>query len=100
MTTIVLFNLQIFEDSIMNDLQLLAEVGSKIKKIRTEKKLSQNDLAMLCNFEKASMSRIEAGKTNVTLLTLKKISDALKVRVLDLLSDGVATDGIAGDDQP
>jgi len=81
----------------MSDLQLLAEVGSKIKKIRTEKKLSQNDLAILCNFEKASMSRIEAGKTNITLLTLQKISDALKVRVADLLTDGIAKDGFSAD---
>jgi transcriptional regulator with XRE-family HTH domain len=74
----------------MNDLQLLIEIGARIKKIRAAKNLSQNDLAIMCNFEKASMSRIEAGKTNVTLLTLQKISSALKVEVSDLLTDGVA----------
>jgi len=71
----------------MNDLQLLTEVGARIKKLRIEKKLSQNDLAILCNFEKASMSRIEAGKTNVTLLTLHKIGRALEVDMAALVSD-------------
>ncbi len=70
----------------MNDLQLLSEIGAKIREFRMEKKLSQNDLAILCNFEKASMSRIEAGKTNVTIFTLYKISKALNVNIADLLS--------------
>jgi DNA-binding XRE family transcriptional regulator len=70
----------------MNDLQLLTDVGAKIKKIRTEKKMSQNDLAVLCSFEKASMSRIESGKTNITILTLLKISKALNVEIAELLT--------------
>ena len=71
----------------MDDLQILTVVGARIKKIRATKNLSQNDLAILCNFEKASMSRIESGKTNVTLLTLRKISLALEVHVSDLLKE-------------
>ncbi|HVX51075.1 MAG TPA: helix-turn-helix transcriptional regulator [Chitinophagaceae bacterium] len=67
----------------MNESQLLIAVGQNIKKIRTQKKMSQNKLAEACRFEKASMSRIEAGKTNVTLLTLLKISTALEVNVRD-----------------
>lgn len=70
----------------MEDLQFLTEVGAKIKKVRAGKKLSQHELAVLCNFEKASMSRIEAGKTNVTLLTLFKISRALEVDIADLVT--------------
>ncbi len=79
-------NLPIFNIEHMEDLQLLTEVGAKIKKVRIGKKLSQNELAMLCKFEKASMSRIEAGKTNVTLLTLYKISRALDVGIADLVT--------------
>jgi len=70
----------------MEDLQFLTEVGAKIKKVRAGKKLSQHELAVLCKFEKASMSRIEAGKTNVTLLTLFKISRALEVDIADLVT--------------
>ncbi len=70
----------------MNDLQLLIAIGVKIRKVRMEKKLSQNDLAILCNFEKASMSRIEAGKTNITIFTLYKISKALNVTIAELLA--------------
>ncbi|HWB61906.1 MAG TPA: helix-turn-helix transcriptional regulator [Chitinophagales bacterium] len=69
----------------MEDPEFLAKLGSQIKKIRTAKNMSQLKLAAACNFEKASMSRIESGQTNATILTLRKISDALEVPVSELL---------------
>lgn len=65
--------------------KILSEIGSKIKMIRKEKKITQSDLANLCDFEKATMSRIESGQTNVTIFTLHKISSALNVHISELL---------------
>ena len=70
----------------MNEQQLFIKIGDKIKELRELKNLSQQDLAALCNFEKSNMSRIEAGRTNLTIKTLFKISNALKVPVKDLVS--------------
>jgi len=42
------------------------------------KGMTQHELAFQCNFEKASMSRIEAGRTNITIRTLYKIAQALE----------------------
>lgn len=67
----------------MTEEKYLAKLGGNIKKIRTEKNMTQNDLAIQCNFEKASMSRIESGKTNVTVLTLRKIGNVLEVDISD-----------------
>ena len=72
----------------MADPQFLSTLGMKIRELRKQKNLSQNELAAQCNFEKASLSRIECGKTNVTILTLKKISDALDTRIADFFSNG------------
>jgi len=47
--------------------------------------MAQQTLAVLCNFEKSNMSRIEKGVTNPTIGTLLKISGALKVPVSHLL---------------
>jgi len=71
----------------MNDPKFLAALGARIRELRLKKHLTQNELAMLCNFEKASMSRIESGQTNVTIYTLKKISKALDVHITELLKD-------------
>ena len=58
----------------MNEQQLFIKIGDKIKEIRLEKGISQQDLAAKCNFEKANMSRIEAGRTNLTIKNAYKIS--------------------------
>jgi len=68
----------------MTETEFLTNLGAKIKELRITKNISQKDLAMECNFEKASMSRIEAGKTNITVLTLYKIINALEADVKDL----------------
>ena len=67
----------------MTEREFLAGLGLRIKELRIKKNISQKDLAMECNFEKASMSRIEAGKTNITILTLYKIMTALDADVKD-----------------
>jgi DNA-binding Xre family transcriptional regulator len=62
-------------------------IGVNIRKIRCEKRISQQDLAAACNFEKSNMSRIEAGRTNLTIGTLLKICEALGVRLTDVIGD-------------
>ena len=67
----------------MTEVEFLVNLGARIKELRLKKDISQKDLAMECNFEKASMSRIESGKTNITVLTLYKIISALNADVKD-----------------
>jgi len=71
----------------MTEAEFLLSLGKRIKRIRTQKNITQFKLAALCDFEKASMSRIESGKTNTTILTLLKISHALEVPVCELFTD-------------
>ncbi len=71
----------------MTEAEFLLSLGKRIKRIRTQKNITQFKLAALCDFEKASMSRIESGKTNTTVLTLRKISSALEVPIGELFVD-------------
>jgi len=71
----------------MTETEFLSSIGLRIKKIRTDKRLTQYDLASRCDFEKASMSRIESGRTNATLLTLYKISKALETPMAQFFSE-------------
>lgn len=77
----------------MTDSKFLTKLGARIKELRVAKEMTQNDLANHCDFEKASMSRIEAGKTNITILTLHKISQALDIDITEFFK----TDGVLGD---
>jgi len=65
--------------------QLLVKIGNRIRFLREQKKVSQQDLAAFCNFEKANMRRIEAGRTNPTIYTLYKISQGLMVSLSEIV---------------
>jgi transcriptional regulator with XRE-family HTH domain len=67
----------------MTTSKFLINLGAKIREFRLKKDMTQIELATLCNFEKASMSRIESGKTNMTVLTLIKISKVLDVEIIE-----------------
>ncbi|MGR7812554.1 helix-turn-helix domain-containing protein [Lacinutrix undariae] len=60
---------------------LLKTLGEKIKSVRLEKGLRQNEIAYRCHFDKSSYNNIESGKRNITIITLYKISYALNVPI-------------------
>jgi len=71
----------------MVEQKLLIRMGERIKAIRLSKNMTQNQLAMECDFEKASLSRIESGLSNPTVRTLNKISVALDVSLADFFME-------------
>jgi len=64
--------------------EIFKKIGLKIKLLRIERKISQQDLAAACNFEKSNLARIEAGRTNPTVATLLKICQVLDVSTSQL----------------
>ena len=66
---------------------VLNQLGSRIREIRKTKKMTQDDLADKCNFEKGNLSRIETGQTNLTIRSLLRISNALEVPIAALFID-------------
>jgi len=65
--------------------KLQLAIGKRIKMLREERKTPQQDLAAKCNIEKSNLSRLEAGGTNPTLYTLKRIADNLEVCLEELV---------------
>jgi transcriptional regulator with XRE-family HTH domain len=64
--------------------EFFKKIGLKIKLLRIERKISQQDLAAACNFEKSNLARIESGRTNPTVATLLKICQILDVPISQL----------------
>jgi transcriptional regulator with XRE-family HTH domain len=64
--------------------EIFKKIGLKIKLLRIERKISQQDLAASCNFEKSNLARIESGRTNPTVATLLKICQVLDVPISQL----------------
>jgi transcriptional regulator with XRE-family HTH domain len=55
----------------------MQKLGRRINELRESKGITQQDLAAVCNFEKANLSRLEAGRTNPNIVTLYQICQAL-----------------------
>ena len=67
------------------DVAFLQALGNRISTMRKQKHISQVELGRQCDIEKPNMRRIEAGDTNPTVLTLKKIAAGLDVTLTELL---------------
>jgi transcriptional regulator with XRE-family HTH domain len=63
----------------------LEAFGKKVRAIRKEKNLSQEELASLANIDRSYMGHIERGEKNITLTKLYQVSDALGVPASELL---------------
>jgi len=62
------------------------DVGRKIKNLRTEKKLTLEQLASMSGVSKSMLSQIERGRTNPTLAILWTLTQSLEIAVSDLLN--------------
>lgn len=69
-------------------------IGQKIKKLRLEKKWSQEDLSKAINIHSKHISRYENERAEPALEALKKMADAFEVTTDYLLYDNVPRNGI------
>jgi len=65
----------------------LKKVGLNIRKVRKEKEISQESLALAADLDRSYVGGVERGERNISIVNLKKIADALKVPVSQLLKD-------------
>lgn len=61
--------------------------GNKVKQLRLEQGLSQDELALSCGIDRPQITKIEQGKVNVTLETIERISRALQIKTSILLEE-------------
>ena len=59
--------------------------GQNLKRIRTEKGISQGDIARTLKVNRSYISNIENGKMNPTLATIAKLAKAIEVSMDELL---------------
>jgi DNA-binding XRE family transcriptional regulator len=63
---------------------LLKAFGARLRKLREEKGLSQDELADLANVRKSQIYRIEKGLINTSILTALLLAESLKIPYEDL----------------
>ncbi|MEO6169314.1 MAG: helix-turn-helix transcriptional regulator [Chitinophagales bacterium] len=67
-------------------MEIRSKVGSRIKELRLEIKLTQEALAFKAEVDKTYFNEVENGKRNVSVINLEKIILALDVSVKDFFN--------------
>jgi len=61
--------------------------GNQVKKLRLQKGLSQEKLALLSNLDRTYLPSIEKGNRNVSITVVEKIAKALNVNISDMFNE-------------
>jgi transcriptional regulator with XRE-family HTH domain len=67
------------------EVKIIKEFGKRLKKARTDKKLSVRALADIADMDFGNISEIETGKVNPSLTTIVLLAEALGINPCTLL---------------
>ena len=58
--------------------------GQRVKELRLEQNISQEELAFRCGLSKNYISDVERGTRNISLKSIEKIADGWAIRIKEL----------------
>ncbi len=64
---------------------LLQQLGERLRLLRKQRGISQEDFAALVGFSRSYYTEIETGKRNISLLNLQRIANALNMSLAELV---------------
>ena len=70
-----------------NDRRFLEQIGFRIREKRLEMKMTQADLGRAAELHRTFIGSVERGERNVALLSLRRIAQALRTSVVELLAE-------------
>jgi transcriptional regulator with XRE-family HTH domain len=70
------------------DSDILKIFGEKVRLLRVNQNLSQEELAFRAGLHRTYIGMIERAEKNITLINIEKLAKALNVSIAELLSNG------------
>ena len=67
--------------------KILVSFGDKVRELRKEKGLSQEELSFKADLHRTYIGMIERAEKNITLINIEKIAKALDVTLKELFND-------------
>lgn len=86
------FSSCILEEREVVNMERSNQFGIRLKALRIQRNLSQEELAFQCNMQASHIGQLERGQKNPTLETLQKISNGLDIPLTELLDFDAKTD--------
>jgi transcriptional regulator with XRE-family HTH domain len=70
----------------MESREILIKFGQRVRQLRKEKNLSQEDLSFKADLHRTYIGMIERAEKNITLVNIEKIAKALSVDIKELFN--------------
>lgn len=67
--------------------EILKKFGERVRHLRKQKDISQEELAHRADLHRTYIGMIERAEKNITLLNIKKIADALDTSIHEIFKD-------------
>ena len=67
----------------ISDSDILKKFGTKVRDLRKQRNLSQEELADKAGLHRTYIGMIERAEKNITLINIEKIANALEVSIKD-----------------
>ncbi|MBN2828488.1 MAG: helix-turn-helix transcriptional regulator [Tissierellales bacterium] len=66
-----------------SDSEILKKFGNRVRELRKERNISQEELADKADLHRTYIGMIERAEKNITLMNIEKIANALEVSIKD-----------------
>ena len=64
---------------------ILKRFGARVRELRLEMKLSQEQFAAKCNLDRTYLGSVERGERNIALRNIEKIAKAFQISISELM---------------
>ena len=66
---------------------IIEKFGKRLKEIRLNKNISQEELGFKANLDRTYISSVERGKRNISLRNVEKLAIALEIDIVDFFKN-------------
>jgi len=73
----------ILKIAMVSDSEILKKFGNRVRELRKERNISQEELAYKADLHRTYIGMIERAEKNITLMNIEKIANALEVSIKD-----------------
>ena len=70
-------------------MDIKAKIGLRIKSLRLDVNLSQEDLALKAGIDRTYINSVENGKRNISIININKITKALDTSLADFFNSDI-----------
>ena len=71
----------------LDDRRFLQRLGSRLRELRTARRLTQAQLAEACGLHRTFIGSVERGERNLAVLSLRRVARALRAPMADLFDE-------------